>query len=73
MHRCPICDRPAAPRRDKAQDGPGFPASAERQGNPTFPFCSPRCKLVDLGKWLSEDYRVSVADTSNEGDADDAP
>lgn len=22
------------------------------------PFCSRRCKLVDLGKWLSEEYRV---------------
>jgi endogenous inhibitor of DNA gyrase (YacG/DUF329 family) len=22
------------------------------------PFCSARCKLVDLGSWLSGDYRV---------------
>ncbi|MDD3883969.1 MAG: DNA gyrase inhibitor YacG [Gallionella sp.] len=22
------------------------------------PFCSERCKLVDLGKWASEDYRI---------------
>jgi endogenous inhibitor of DNA gyrase (YacG/DUF329 family) len=22
------------------------------------PFCSERCKLADLGRWLSEDYRV---------------
>jgi endogenous inhibitor of DNA gyrase (YacG/DUF329 family) len=27
--------------------------------NPTGPFCSARCKLVDLGKWLGEDYRIS--------------
>ena len=26
---------------------------------PLGPFCSPRCKLVDLGKWLGEEYRVS--------------
>jgi uncharacterized protein len=26
---------------------------------PVGPFCSPRCKLVDLGKWLGEEYRVS--------------
>ena len=25
----------------------------------TFPFCSERCKLADLGKWFSEGYRVS--------------
>lgn len=24
-----------------------------------FPFCSPRCRLVDLGQWAAEDYRVS--------------
>ena len=23
------------------------------------PFCSRRCKLVDLGKWLGEEHRVS--------------
>ena len=22
------------------------------------PFCSKRCSLIDLGKWLSEDYYV---------------
>ena len=22
------------------------------------PFCSERCKLADLGRWLSESYRV---------------
>jgi uncharacterized protein len=39
---CPICRKPA-------------PA---RTVNPAFPFCSARCKLIDLGKWLGEDYRV---------------
>lgn len=26
---------------------------------PTGPFCSRRCQMVDLGKWLREDYRIS--------------
>jgi hypothetical protein len=26
---------------------------------PLGPFCGERCKLVDLGKWLGEEYRVS--------------
>lgn len=26
---------------------------------PFGPFCSRRCKLVDLGKWLNEEYVVS--------------
>jgi endogenous inhibitor of DNA gyrase (YacG/DUF329 family) len=25
---------------------------------PFRPFCSKRCKLLDLARWLSEDYRV---------------
>jgi hypothetical protein len=27
------------------------------------PFCSERCKLADLGRWLGEDYRVPVEPT----------
>ncbi len=23
------------------------------------PFCSERCKVIDLGKWLGEEYRIS--------------
>ena len=30
--------------------------------NPFRPFCSERCKLVDLGNWLSDNYRISVKD-----------
>lgn len=26
--------------------------------NPHRPFCSPTCRLVDLGVWLDERYRV---------------
>ncbi|MEO1129735.1 MAG: DNA gyrase inhibitor YacG [Planctomycetota bacterium] len=24
-----------------------------------FPFCSSRCRKVDMGKWLDEEYRIS--------------
>ena len=24
----------------------------------TYPFCSERCRLVDLGRWLREDYVI---------------
>jgi uncharacterized protein len=37
------------------------------------PFCSERCKLIDLGAWASEKYRVAVGppdeDSAPEGDA----
>jgi len=26
--------------------------------NPWRPFCSERCKLIDLGRWAAEEYRV---------------
>lgn len=26
---------------------------------PFRPFCSRRCQLIDLGKWLNEEYRIS--------------
>jgi len=28
--------------------------------NPWRPFCSERCKLLDLGKWVSEEYKIPV-------------
>jgi uncharacterized protein len=34
---------------------------------PDFPFCSQRCRLIDLGKWASGEYVISspVRDTSD--------
>ena len=46
----------------------------EWQGNAFRPFCSERCKLLDLGKWVSEEYRVPgkpvPAEHSGEDDQD---
>ncbi len=42
MRRCPICKN----RID---------ASTESR---VAPFCSERCKLIDLGNWLGEGYRI---------------
>jgi endogenous inhibitor of DNA gyrase (YacG/DUF329 family) len=30
-------------------------------GEPDFPFCSERCRLIDLGRWAAEEYRIPVA------------
>ncbi|GMV97424.1 MAG: DNA gyrase inhibitor YacG [Phycisphaerae bacterium] len=32
---------------------------SDLQEVPYRPFCSKRCQLIDLGKWLNEEYRVS--------------
>ncbi len=29
--------------------------------DPEFPFCSERCRTIDLGKWASGAYKVSTA------------
>ncbi len=38
----------------------------------TFPFCSERCRLVDLGNWLGGTYRIAGEPTSAEGDGREA-
>ncbi len=30
------------------------------RSEPEFPFCSERCRLIDLGKWASGGYAVSA-------------
>ena len=30
-----------------------------RRGDPEFPFCSERCRIIDLGNWSSEKYVIS--------------
>jgi endogenous inhibitor of DNA gyrase (YacG/DUF329 family) len=59
--RCPICSR-------------SFEI-ADLGDLPTFPFCSERCRLIDLGRWIDERYAVPVSkksDDETEPDADDA-
>jgi len=42
--RCPICSKSfTIARLDEL---------------PSFPFCSDRCKLVDLGRWIDGDYAI---------------
>lgn len=38
----------------------------EREGNPWRPFCSERCKLVDLGTWVDEEYIIPGEKSSEE-------
>ncbi|PYX86556.1 MAG: DNA gyrase inhibitor YacG [Acidobacteria bacterium] len=30
-----------------------------KSADPDFPFCSERCRLIDLGKWASGQYVIS--------------
>lgn len=42
----------------------GRPASPEHR-----PFCSSRCRAIDLGRWLSGDYRIDAGEA--EGPVED--
>ena len=37
-----------------------------KRTNPDFPFCSDRCRLIDLGKWASGGYVISSPVTDAE-------
>jgi len=59
MSICPICGKEVTPRS---------------ANNLAFPFCTARCKSIDLGKWLNEEYRVPTPpDEAGEGGEDGAP
>jgi uncharacterized protein len=45
--RCPMC-------------GKGFEIG-QLADLPSFPFCSDRCKLIDLGRWIDGAYSIPVA------------
>ena len=34
--------------------------------NPYRPFCSERCKLIDLGQWATESYRIPQSENNSE-------
>jgi endogenous inhibitor of DNA gyrase (YacG/DUF329 family) len=53
-HVCPICGCEVAPRN-------GTPK------NLSFPFCSPACKVVDLGRWFDGTYRIPAPSELSSG------
>ena len=56
---CPICKRPVV--RKDSRVGVGTKSY--------FPFCSERCKLIDLGRWLGGRYQIPI----EEEDESDRP
>jgi endogenous inhibitor of DNA gyrase (YacG/DUF329 family) len=58
MPRCPVCNKPVF-----------LTETASGPATPTAPFCSDRCKTVDLGRWLAESYTVPhIGRPEDEGD-----
>lgn len=55
--RCPTCKRVIKLSEKDASAQMKF-----------FPFCSERCKLIDLGAWFNADYRIAgQGDSESEG------
>lgn len=45
-------------------------ASVQLDVTPTVPFCSDRCRLVDLGRWLDESYGVPAPPPDDDDEAE---
>ncbi|MGB9734993.1 MAG: DNA gyrase inhibitor YacG [bacterium] len=41
------------------------------EGNPYRPFCSYRCKMIDLDKWIREEYRIPDYNTNVKKNVDE--
>jgi endogenous inhibitor of DNA gyrase (YacG/DUF329 family) len=46
---------------------------AVKNTDPEFPFCSGRCRTIDLGKWASGDYVISSPVRDTDVGVDDPP
>ena len=42
-----------------------------KDGNKLYPFCCERCSMADLGRWLSEEYRVPAEPMTPTGSEED--
>lgn len=60
--RCPICGKAVPP-----------PENSHDSTASLFPFCSDRCKLIDLGRWLDDKYQIPLEEPSDESTPLDSP
>jgi uncharacterized protein len=60
---------PAKPKKARASKDAtlkGCPICGKPAAEPFKPFCSPRCRDVDLNRWLSGSYVIPASDNDNE-------
>ena len=58
--RCPICSKDL---RDRSVDA-----------LPSFPFCTDRCRMIDLGRWIDGKYAIpgSAKDQKQQEEGDES-
>lgn len=49
------------------------PECGKASARETFPFCSTRCKSIDLNRWLSGAYAIPVRDDEEPAEDTSAP
>jgi endogenous inhibitor of DNA gyrase (YacG/DUF329 family) len=47
---------------------PGCKKFVEFENNPYRPFCSERCKLLDLGAWAMEKHAIPAVEEDDDGE-----
>ncbi len=55
----------------KKKPCPTCKGPVETEGNEFRPFCSARCKLIDLGNWASEKYKIAGKELGDEDGIED--
>jgi uncharacterized protein len=45
----------------------------DSQSSRDFPFCSERCRLIDLGNWSSEKYKITEPVIDESGPSEPSP
>jgi len=45
-------------------------ADVDLETTPTVPFCSDRCRVIDLGRWLDESYTVPAPPPGEDDDGE---
>jgi len=65
-----VTDEAPTPRQ-RSVHCPSCGAATAWDRNPQRPFCSLTCRLVDLGGWLDERYRIPPRD--DDGASPDVP
>jgi endogenous inhibitor of DNA gyrase (YacG/DUF329 family) len=63
--------KPARPATSRSARCPRCGAVVVWNGNPHRPFCSLSCRLVDLGVWLDERYRIPGPQLADDSAADE--
>ncbi|MFA5553750.1 MAG: DNA gyrase inhibitor YacG [Phycisphaerae bacterium] len=47
IYRCPTCKKKIS-----------YDSNQKSENSRFFPFCSERCKMIDLGAWFDSNYKI---------------